>query len=734
MQRSGTAERSLTARIAAACAALVAAAACGPPEAWDAGTRRVSFAPVGSVDDWRRVRAVPAGGPESWELLAGEGGAQPGGFVFAGAGERRLSIAGPFDLGAVDRVDLVAEASGATRLQAAFVRDERPVLLFDAPSLAGGAEERVELALPDDARGTADALWIGFQGRADHLRLASVEVLDCPQPSYVPAPDEGPRPVTLGEDTRQAVGLFPGRELVARVELGGGERLAFEAGFPGRGAPGARVWVRVEQDASAWTHPVPEPRPERPWTAARIDLSDLDPGPATLRFGLEPPAGEPVAAALTVPVLYRPRRDPPTVLLVTSDTHRGDYLGAARSGVDVETPVLDALASRGLFFEDCASTTNITTPSHVTLFTAVHPRDHGVLDNETALAVGAPTLAEAFQAAGWATLAAASASHLGPERSGLGQGFDRYAAPAVNQRLAFDAAVQIDRWIDEVDDRPAFVWLHLFDAHAPYAPPPPWHERYWTEEHDPRDERLPPPPRVPWWAHGVRDLRYLECLYRGAISHLDERIERLFEHPRLAGGWIAFTADHGEYLGVEDGWFNHLTLDVANLRVPLILVGPGVPVGRVSTPVVHADLGRTLLDLAGLAGAEFPGENLLNAVDGGAADPRFAIGRYGEAASVESDGWMLVRHLADHSDRPEPMRFTLGQEQLFHVRADPACRNDLVAEEPDRARRLAALLDEFLAGARPLGWASGERITTDAERRELEALGYGGGGDEQGER
>ena len=516
--------------------------------------------------------------------------------------------------------------------------------------------------------------------------------------------------------TRRALGLLPDRPLGARVEGERGDRLRLALALA-EGSAAARVVLRLGPQEE-----LVDLAPGEGWRALDLPV----PGPADLSLELlaDAPA-DPVAVAVTPPVLVRPAPRPPTVLLITSDTHRADHLRAAGLGVDVDTPHLDALAAWGTLFEDAHSPTNITRPAHVSLFTGVHVRDHGIVDNVSRLADAAPTLAEAFHARGWATLAAVSAKHLAPGPSGLGQGFDAMAAPESGESDVFDAVAACLALLEEAKGRPAFVWLHLFDAHAPYLPRGAWRDRYWDPGRDPADPALPKPPRRPRWAKEVRDLSYLAALYRAEVSALDERLAAVLGHPRLASAVTAFTADHGEHLGVEDGFFGHLWLDRDDLHVPLVLAGPGVPAGARSTaPVTIEHVGRTLLDLAGLDRVPFPGRNLL-------ADPgpgpvhRFAVARNGESVSAERGGWLLVRDLVDRSEGSPLLLLVAGRERLFDLRADPSCRNDLLGAEPARAADLRRALDGFLGERRELAWGI-ERSPTSAEQAELEALGYGG--------
>ncbi|MEM8712618.1 MAG: sulfatase-like hydrolase/transferase, partial [Planctomycetota bacterium] len=248
-------------------------------------------------------------------------------------------------------------------------------------------------------------------------------------------------------------------------------------------------------------------------------------------------------------VTLDPGAPSPLVLLITSDTHRGDHLGILSASSPVATPHLDALARRGVLFEDCFSQTNVTIPSHIALLTGTHPRDTGILDNRTRLADHAHTLAEVYAEAGYETFAATSTFHLLHEGCGLGQGFDRMVGPDV---LYLDGEVAIDAllpWIDDDRGHPTFAWLHLFDAHAPYGPPKPYDRRYYGDG----DPLLGEEPDLPAKVlepimEGLKDLSFPYQQYRAEVDYLDGALAQLLGHRRVQAGITAFTADHAHTL------------------------------------------------------------------------------------------------------------------------------------------------------------------------------------------
>ena len=117
------------------------------------------------------------------------------------------------------------------------------------------------------------------------------------------------------------------------------------------------------------------------WFEQSLDLTSL--AGEEVEFEFEYSTVGPVdgLVALSTPRLVRPSPDPKHVVLITSDTHRADYVGFSGSDVDVRTPFLDVLAKSGVVFEDCAASANVTNPSHVALMTGTHPVQTGVVGN-----------------------------------------------------------------------------------------------------------------------------------------------------------------------------------------------------------------------------------------------------------------------------------------------------------------------------------------------------------------
>jgi choline-sulfatase len=388
---------------------------------------------------------------------------------------------------------------------------------------------------------------------------------------------------------------------------------------------------------------------------------------------------------------------PPSVLLVTIDTLRADRLGAY-GDAQARTPHLDALARRSLVFERAFAPAPLTLPSHATLLTGLLPPAHGVRGNGSfALGAGPPTLAEALGARGLRTAAFVGGFPVS-RRFGLARGFEHYddalaKAPGLHfefaERRAPEVVSAARGWLAQ-QAGPVFVWVHLFDPHAPYDPPPAY---------------AGPDP------------------YRGEIAATDAALGGLLEawDARAGRSYVAVTSDHGEAFGEHGEESHSLFVYDVTLRVPLLLRGPGIGARRETTPVGLSDLAATLLARVGGTGPTLPGRDL-------AASPLAAQPLYGETLAPRLDfGWSDLRSWRDG-------RFKLiraPRPELFDVEADPGESRDLARADPARLTALALSLDRALA-------AMGEqesRRPPDAEAAErLRALGYaqGPGGEGSG--
>ena len=388
---------------------------------------------------------------------------------------------------------------------------------------------------------------------------------------------------------------------------------------------------------------------------------------------------------------------PARFVLVTIDTLRADRVGCY-GAEDAATPTLDALAERGVRFETAIAPTPLTLPSHATLLTALDPPDHGVRSNgRFRLPDELPTLSERMQASGYATAAFVSAFVL-DRRFGLARGFDHYddrlgvqsPEAGVAARTADQTVDVALAWLENAPER-FFLWLHLYDPHAPYEPPEPLRTRH------------------------------LGRLYEGEIAFADAQLGRLLaaiDARFPADGTVVIaTSDHGESLGEHGEPTHAFTIYDATQRIPLLMAGPGLPAGTVVSGLVRlADVAPTVLELAGAPElASQTGLTLLPLVRGEPeAEPRVA---WVETLATQLDfGWspLLGVRTAGHKYVRAP------RPELYALASDPGETRNLASEHPDLAGELDALVAARSA-ARPVSTS----LAVDPEVTErLRALGY----------
>lgn len=740
--------------------ALAAAGGCGEDPLTAGGPAaggRLELRPLVEVPEspepvlYRRLTPPPGLAP--WEVRSGivaeeagprvEGRA-PARHLRVTGGDLQLFIPGSFLPGEFNRLiaHLVRRRGSA---YAEFHRGEKAVLRSEwrRQLLNAGT---VALDLPGTASHGEpfDGIRLNFRGHEESWILRSVDLVQTSLVTLLPDASRGAEFVRLGQDARRGVGLSAGAPLRGIAQVPERGRLAFSHGWlyePRAPESSAELIVRLigaaeqevvhrlplggEAGGGVWRHEV---LPLDRWSGQSLDV----------RFELEARGQEVQQLAIAEVAVHPAAEEPTTALLVTSDTHRADHLGAARGPVAVRTPVIDRLAARGILFEDCLVSSNYTNPSHIALMTGTHPRDTRILDNVTSLADEAMTLAERFSQAGFATSAVTSIFHLSDPVSRLGQGFDRMSWSNDLLRDAGEAVDVLDSWLADFEDRSLFLWLHVSDAHAPYDPPEPFDRLHYPRSRNPRDPALPEPTfPVPRYMPDVRDVEWVRAQYRGEVSYLDAQLGRLLDRPRIAAAIVALTADHGESLGERGNYWNHHEIYPDTLHVPLLLAFPDAPAGaRVTAPVRHLDIGRTLLDLAGLPRVEFPGGSLLPALEEGAwpDEPRFALRCLGRAASVTIGRWHLILRLPDHLrpgeiplkeavTRPASAPLAVHSVELYDRVADPACENDRVDSEFERARRMRAVLVDWLGRASETGWAVAAPLD-EVAAEQLAALGY----------
>jgi choline-sulfatase len=399
-----------------------------------------------------------------------------------------------------------------------------------------------------------------------------------------------------------------------------------------------------------------------------------------------------VAGILTAAVLLTrlERRTPAVVvaptranlLLITIDTFRADRV---RRGL---TPVIDALADRGTRYDTARSVVPLTLPSHVTIMTGQLPTVHRVRENGLVFTPGPSTrpLARRLRDAGYHTGGFIGAYVL-DRRFGLAEGFETY-----DDRIRYDpnegARLEAERSGGEVvgaalnwlakTTAPFFLWVHLYDPHAPYEPPAEYRAKAGGNPYD------------------------------GEIAYVDAQVGRLLDALASRGltedTVIAVVGDHGEGLG-EHGEQTHgmLAYD-STLRVPVIVAWPGSKPEVVSQPFSVVNLAPLLLARAGVPDPSRPAA-------------RNAMEIYAETRYPRTAGWHPLSVLAD--DRWKLIRSS--EVELYDLSTDPAEQHNVATDHSHDATIQA--MTARLAQLEKQGAGSEATVPAEAVER-LRALGY----------
>jgi tetratricopeptide (TPR) repeat protein len=360
------------------------------------------------------------------------------------------------------------------------------------------------------------------------------------------------------------------------------------------------------------------------------------------------------------------------VVLITIDTLRADRVGRGL------TPAIDAVAARGTSFTTVRTTVPLTLPSHVSMMTGTLPVVHGVRENGVRFDRKTRTIAEHFKEAGYQTGAFVGAYVLN-RRFGLDAGFDVYDDEVKRdveavERLEAErpGAAVVDaaqRWLQRTTG-PLFLWVHLYDPHAPYAPPSEFLERAGGNAYD------------------------------GEVAYADAQVGRLLQTLDSRGlsssTVVAVAGDHGEGLG-EHGEQTHgmLAYDTT-LRVPLVIAVPGAQAHQDAVALSLAELGPRLVNLAGIP----------------AAAERVPI--YAETVYPRRAGWHALSVLAD--ERWKLIRSS--EVELYEITSDPLETRNVAAANDNVVQAMSAALLKMQQTGKPAAAVAPEA----AER--LRALGY----------
>jgi len=444
------------------------------------------------------------------------------------------------------------------------------------------------------------------------------------------------------------------------------------------------------------------------------------------------------------PTVYVPRvpTDGPNVILLSIDTLSAKHLPLYGYTRDT-APFIDAtFAKQGTVFDHCVAAAVTTPPSHMTMFTSVQPSVHGLtVGLLQTLPDWLVTLAETLRAGGFETGAVTEDGWLGTE-FGFGRGFNSYAenkspdvmSPLGQVKLTFQKA---RTWLAHNKDRRFFLFLHTFQVHDPYMPPPEY-LGFFDDHGQPITDASP---------QAVRE----QVAYDREIRYTDDELRSLFETLEQDGlsqnTIFILVSDHGEEFFEHGYWGHGAHLYEETTHVPLMFWGPGhIPAGkRVAAPVGHIDLMPTILEIAGVS-------NPSQVMGTSFADLLFDKPRSDHTERPHfAEAWGGLAVLPDYTsvefERPAFM-MQIGTRKLSRYRkdggfvyeyydlaTDPEERTNRYADGPPGVTDMRARIDEYehTARARAMNLEDASKhapeegrtpVLDPATEEKLRALGY----------
>ena len=430
------------------------------------------------------------------------------------------------------------------------------------------------------------------------------------------------------------------------------------------------------------------------------------------------------------------------VLYLDIDTLRPDHLGCYGYHRDT-SPNIDAVARRGVRFEQVYASDVPCLPSRTALVTGTFGIRNGVSNHSGAAADLAsrgskrdffnPWVSGSLPAALLrAGLRTASISSFPLRHGAMWWSAGFLESMNLMQGIGFERADEVlPGALDWLDRRGAeddwFLHVHLWDPHTPHnAPasfgnpfaddaPPAWHTaevraRNWElagphAAQEPwgftPDEWGPPGPRSPWNLATDADVKTIFDGYDVGIRYADDAVgvlcNRLADLGVLDETAIWISSDHGEAFGELGVYADHQAADEATAHVPAILSWPGLEAGVQPGLHYHLDVAATVVDLLdGQRPGDWDGVSVRGDLEAG----RPAPGR--EHLVLTQGAWTCQRGLrtGDHlylRTLHDGFHPHWGDEMLFDVARDPHEQDDLLDREPAVAAAARATLDEWVA-------------------------------------
>jgi arylsulfatase A-like enzyme len=408
------------------------------------------------------------------------------------------------------------------------------------------------------------------------------------------------------------------------------------------------------------------------------------------------------------------------VVWIVIDCLRRDRLGRD-SYHRLTTPHLNRLAEQSLRFDQCISPHIPTHPAHTTFFSGQDVFRHQIVaqGGRQELDPAIRLLPDLLRDHGFFT---AAVDNIGRWIQPAFDQYDEYprwdhdgTKPWRNGEQVTERGIRL---LNECHARqPFFLFLHYWDPHTPYLPPPPFDRMFYGgNETDPAHHSMDPVWQSPWfanyfreWMDGVRDIEFVRAQYDAEVAYTDlcisHLINRLEELCLVDDTLLILNADHGEELDDHGCWFDHHGLYDTNVRVPLLMRLPGrLPAGHaVHEMTTLLDVAPTIVDLLNLpeiaAQQKMPGRSVVALASGSAGEPSTLnpspAAYLTECTWMRKRGWRtprwkLIRAL-------EQDIYGKPSVELYDLEADPAEKTNIAESQPEVVAALTAEMEEWIA-------------------------------------
>jgi arylsulfatase A-like enzyme len=405
----------------------------------------------------------------------------------------------------------------------------------------------------------------------------------------------------------------------------------------------AGFWLR--QSPAAWRAVSKSPGVGKAFSALAVKLG-LGPKLPTGTASDIPPLVWPDGTA-------RPNLEGADVVLITIDALRPDRLGAYGSKKQI-SPNLDALAKKSVVFTRAYSPSPTSSYSLSALFCSRY--SFGQMPETPA---NWPTLAQHFAENGYQTYATYNEGIFFTDKErftsfaengfGFQEKYVEYLDSYDISRLGLAA-------LDE-DPGPNFVWLHIAEPHEPYQVRPGF-------------DRGPTP----------------EDRYDAEVWYADKHLEQILKPLEGRNVIIIVAADHGEAFGEHGVYYHTSDIYSEQAHIPLFIYYPGIQPRIIDTPQTLIDLAPTVLELLGLPPLEgAQGRSFAPLLVGQKPDDMPVFSEWKNRRAIAVGGYRLICDMMTNSC------------ELFDIVSDVEERQDISAQKPEVAAKLAGQLNAFLA-------------------------------------